>query len=224
MFKRDYILRLIEQLTQVLNKVLFSKEAGNLNEAKETIRQAYPNMLGLDPGMIRSMSDVEVINFLKITGSTQYERCLIIAELLKEEASVDELIGGDEASEEAALAYFDSLSLFLEALINKDELMTDRFINDMQMVLEKVSGFELPPEIAEKLFRFYEISGRYADAEDILFELTESGNPLYLKTAEEFYLRLMEKPDNELLEGNLPKEEVREGLNRITLLLKKDHQ
>lgn len=223
MFERDYILRLIEQLTQVLNKILFSKEAKNLTEAKEIIRQAYPNMLGLDPDMIRSMSDVEIINFLKITGSTQYERCLMIAELLKEEASIDELISG-EGNEDAALTYFDSLSLFLEALINKDELMTDRFINDMQVVLEKVSGYELPPEIAEKLSRFYEITGRYADAEDILFELTESGNPHYLQTAEKFYLRLMEKPDSELLKGNLPKVEVVEGLNRITLLLKKDHQ
>ena len=223
MFERDYILRLIEQLTQVLSKILFSKGAKNLDEAKELIRQAYPNMLGLDADMIRSMSDKEIIAFLKITGSTQYERCLMIAELLKEEAAIDELIEG-EGSEQPVLIYFDSLSLFLEAFINKDELSTERFIKDMESVLEKVSGFQLPPEIAEKLSRYYENSGRYADAEDLLFELAESGNPYYLQKAEEFYLRLMEKPEDELKQGNLPKDEVLEGLNRITLLLKKDHQ
>ncbi|HEX2961317.1 MAG TPA: DUF6483 family protein [Ignavibacteriales bacterium] len=223
MFERDYILRLIEQLTQVLSKILFSKGAKNLDEAKELIRQAYPNMLGLDPDLIRSMSDVEIINFLKITGSTQYERCLMIAELLKEEAAIDEMIHG-EGNEESVLVYFDSLSLFLEALINKDELMTDRFVKDTESVLERVSGFQIPPEIAEKLIRYYEIQGRFADAEDVLFELTETGEPGYLQKAEKFYLRLMEKPEEELRKGNLPKEEVLEGLNRITILLKKDHK
>lgn len=223
MFERDYILRLIEQLTQVLSRILFSKSAKNLDEAKEIIRQAYPNMLGLDPDLIRSMSDVEIINFLKITGSTQYERCLMIAELLKEEAAIDELIHGD-GNEESVLIYFDSLSLFLEALVNKDELMTDRFVRDLESVMEKVSGFQIPPEIAEKLIRYYEISGRYADAEDVLFDLTESGDAGYLQKAEKFYLRLMEKPEEELMRGNLPKDEVMEGLNRITLLLKKDHE
>ncbi|MGE5350485.1 MAG: DUF6483 family protein [Acidobacteriota bacterium] len=223
MFERDYILRLIEQLTQVLSKILFSKGAKNLDEAKELVRQAYPNMLGLDPDLIRAMSDVEIINFLKITGSTQYERCLMIAELLKEEASIDELMHG-EGNEESVLIYFDSLSLFLEAFINKDELMTERFMKDMESVIEKVGGFQIPPEIAEKLVRYYEIQGRYADAEDVLFELTESGEPGYLQKAEKFYLRLMEKPEEELEKGNLPKEEVLEGLNRVTLLLKKDHQ
>ncbi|MCU7492091.1 MAG: DUF6483 family protein [Bacteroidota bacterium] len=222
MFERDYILRLIEQLTQVLSKILFSKGAKNLDEAKELIRQAYPNMLGLDPDLIRSMSDVEIINFLKITGSTQYERCLMIAELLKEEAAIDEMIHG-EGNEESVLVYFDSLSLFLEALINKDELMTDRFVKDTESVLERVSGFQIPPEIAEKLIRYYEIQGRFADAEDVLFELTETGEPGYLQKAEKFYLRLMEKPEEELRKGNLPKEEVLEGLNRVTILLKKDH-
>jgi hypothetical protein len=207
----------------VLSKILFSKGARNLDEAREIIRQAYPNMLGLDAGLIRSMTDREIISFLKITGSTQYERCLMIAELLKEEASVDELIHG-ESNEEAVVMYFDSLSLFLEAMINKDELMTERFIRDMETVLEKVSGFQIPSEILEKLFRFYEISGRYADAEDVMFELTESGDPSYLQKAEKFYIRLMEKPEEDLMHGNLPKEEVMEGLNRIKLLLKKDYR
>lgn len=223
MFERDYILRLIEQLSQVLSKILFSKGAKNLDEAKEIIRQAYPNMLGLDPDLIRSMNDQEIINFLKITGSTQNERCLMIAELFKEEAAIDELIHA-EGNEESVLLYFDSLSLFLEAFINKDELMTDRFVKDMENVLEKVSGYQIPPEISEKLFRYYEISGRYADAEDVLFDLTESDDPNYLQEAEEFYMRLMQKPEEELMRGNLPKDEVKEGLNRITVLLKKDHQ
>lgn len=223
MFERDYILRLIEQLTQVLSRILFSKDTKNYDEAKELLRQAYPNMLGLDPDMIRSMSDNEIISFLKITGSTQYERCIMIAELFKEEAAIDELIDGG-LSEEAVLTYFDSLSLFLEAMINKDELMTERFRRDLESVLEKVSDYEIPAEILEKLVRYYELSGRYAEAEDILFELIGSSYPGILQKAESFYRRLMEKPDDELLRGNLPKDEVNEGLERISGLIRKNHQ
>jgi hypothetical protein len=75
----------------------------------------------------------------------------------------------------------------------------------------------LPLPTNRKLFQYNEKAGRYARAEDVLFEMLEGDEVPSGLIAEgiAFYHRLMAKSDDELLLGNLSREELREGLAQV---------
>ncbi len=75
-------------------------------------------------------------------------------------------------------------------------------------------GYEIPLNIKEKLFRYYEFTGKYDKAENILYELIEEDSN-YINEGIRFYIRLVSKSEDELKKGNLPKIEVNEGLTYL---------
>jgi hypothetical protein len=57
MIQKDYIMRMIEQLSVVLMKILFNKEIKNYAQALFEIDSAYKNLLGFDPNHIKNMTE-----------------------------------------------------------------------------------------------------------------------------------------------------------------------
>jgi Flp pilus assembly protein TadD len=67
------------------------------------------------------------------------------------------------------------------------------------------------------IFRYYEKTGRYAQAEDVLFEMLEA-NPSdsdLRASGAAFYARLKKKSPTDLAVGNLSRDEVEEGLEKL---------
>lgn len=64
---------------------------------------------------------------------------------------------------------------------------------------------------------YYELTKNYAKAEDVLFTLTETSeaNNDILSKGIAFYERLIKKDQAELEKGNLPIDEVLEGLSNL---------
>ncbi len=52
----DYTMRLIEQFSAVLSKILFKKQANEYPEALREIENAYTQLLALDPKFVDSMT------------------------------------------------------------------------------------------------------------------------------------------------------------------------
>jgi len=94
MYQRDYLLRIIEQLTAVLIRVVLHKEVKNYAKALIEIELAYQTLLRVDPSRVRTMTADELIDWLHSEGRFDVEKSLIIAELLREEAEIRELDGG----------------------------------------------------------------------------------------------------------------------------------
>ena len=69
--------------------------------------------------------------------------------------------------------------------------------------------------IKYKLFRYYEFIGEYSKAEDILFELVDSKYPDIISEGKNFFQRLSQKSDGELSAGNLPREELKIGIDDL---------
>ncbi len=67
------------------------------------------------------------------------------------------------------------------------------------------------------LFSYYELTGRYAKAEDTLVELLETDhvNREILRGGIASYERLQEKSDFDLTAGNFSRDEVKEGLAQL---------
>ena len=62
--------------------------------------------------------------------------------------------------------------------------------------------------------------GRYAQAEDLLYELLEAapGSKQMVVQGVSFYQRLLQKSNQELITGNLPRAEIEEGLAELKVL------
>ena len=187
MIEKDYIMRMIQQFARFLAAVLFKIESGNVEEAQSDVQSACKDYLGLPFNFLLGMPDQELVNIFTLGGQLDVDRCYIAAQLL-----------------------------FCEAKARKTDRHGSKAISTVYEILQELPDKDFPTEIFEKLFLFYEYSGEYARAEDCLFRLTESGVDSALKTGESFYERLMEKTDQELEDGNLPRAELKEGLSEFS--------
>ena len=66
------------------------------------------------------------------------------------------------------------------------------------------------------MMAYYEQQGAYAAAEDVLFDMLEDDDSDAARaTGREFYSRMLSLTDDELEAGELPRDEVTEGLARL---------
>lgn len=213
MYNRDYILLLIEQFGLFLRKILFHVENKEYDQALNDIDKTYKELLGVDSTLLNNMSGEQIGSYLQVAGSTQYEKSIVIAELLKIEAEIEE--GQYGLNNYALDKYLSAFYLLTEAFDKREELRMERFLKDTDQIISKAEDYFDSGELKYRLFRFYELRGSYAKAEDTLFELVEENYPDILSKGQAFYQRLLKKSDDELQKGNLPRDEVQESLLTI---------
>jgi hypothetical protein len=214
MYQRDYILLLIEQFGLVLRKIFFHVENKEYDQALNEIDNAYKELLGVDGHIVRGMSEEQINQYMKIAGNTKFEKSLVMAEFLKIEAEIEEAVHG-ELTDYALDKYLISFDLLIDAFINRKELIMERFLSDADDIVKKTLEYFDSDELKYKLFHYYEFRGRFAKAEDVLFELIDDNYPGVLQAGRSFYNRLLLMPDEELISGNLPREEVLDSLATI---------
>ena len=211
MLHRDYIMRMIEQLSVVLMKILFNKQSKNYDRALFEIDNAYFTILEMDPLKIKHMSETELVELLDLEQGFEAERAVVIAELLREEAEISELQSGFDNTVLDLLKK--SFCLYIEAIQTNENF--DSYMETVNGIVLKITDYECSDVVKFRLFRYYELIGRYDQAENILYELIESQYPDIKQTGERFYKRLLEKPDSELRDGNFTREEAEEGLAEL---------
>jgi hypothetical protein len=208
---RDYFMRMIHQLAQVIAKVLKFSEAKQHYEALEEIQLSSKQLLGMDLQFLTSLSDTEFIRLLSLGERFEVEKCVVTSELLRLTGEVKER-QGDETG--AYQSYATALSLFLELLFRESEALPKEYFDKIEILIGKVSSYELTPTLLQKLFRFYGVVGRYDDAEDVLFNLIQK-DAEFVGEGVKFYERMRTKSDEELERGNLPRNEVETGLAEL---------
>jgi tetratricopeptide (TPR) repeat protein len=213
MIRQDYIMRLIEQLGSVLVKLLRLKESGEYQEALQTINRTYQQFFGLSADLIGSVPDDYLLDTLKTGEVLDGDKCIIIALLLKEEGDVYEALKNHD---ESYHRYLKSLRLFLEVVISNAPMSLPEHLAQVETVIHNLEPYDLPPAVKTRLWQYYEKTGNYAKAEDVLFRLLDA-QPRG-KISQEgiaFYKRLLAKSDAELQAGGLPRDEVEEGLQEL---------
>ena len=115
-----------------------------------------------------------------------------------------------------------SLWLYLEAILTKELPAPEDYYERVDFMIKNLALLEFPDQLKLKVFEYYEFSGRYSKAEDILFELIESDFKNIHNTGKQFYRDLSLKTDDELINGNFSREEIEDGLEEINNLLNSD--
>lgn len=204
MITRDYFLRMIHQLAQVVAKVLGLSQLKQYPAALWEIELSSKQLLGMDLRMLTTLSDEEFVRLLALGERFDVEKCVVAGELLRLTGEVKDQEGDER---ERFHCYATSLSLFLELLIRESGVLPKEYFDEIELLIGKVSSYELPAGLKMKLFRYYEILGRFDIAENTLFEIVEQ-DPGFVEEGLRFYERLRLKTGEELERGNLPREEV----------------
>jgi len=211
MLQRDYLMKMTQMLATVLTKVLFNKENKNYIEAEKEIESAAKTLVGLDLNLIKILNVEDVLKLMK-TSDVYAGRCLISAELLKE---YGDILGEKERINESMDIYIKSLWLYLETILTKELPEPEVYYDRINFLIKNLTSPETDTDLKLKIFEYYEFSGQYSKAEDVLFELIDSDTEGIKAKALKFYERLQKKTDEELVKGNFSHGEVEESIEEI---------
>jgi len=209
MFQKDYIMRLIEQLSNILIKIIFNRETGNYAQALKELDLAYRNLLGADPIKLDNMTELELIENFQNEDECDSEKLIVIAELMREHAIISEIENGMDLY--TFRKFLKSLTAYLFALQCDVSFQRDEYHNKIGNLINKLKLYSLPNHLHYRIFIYYMDTGQFAKAEDSLFQLYELDYHSVADVGHDFYNQLMKMSDEKLIKGNLPRKEVAEG-------------
>ncbi|MBU1299523.1 MAG: hypothetical protein KJ963_01590 [Bacteroidetes bacterium] len=211
MIEKDYILRMIALLSAALAKILLKRELKLYDEAKVEIQKTSKLILGISYDVLDNISDADIIKLFKPDSDINAEKCYVIAELTREAGEISESLG---ELEESTARYEKALSLYLELFVNSNVHDRSELGNRIELMIDKLKHFEIDTALEEKIFKFYDKTGRYSKAEDVLFHLIEK-DKTFIETGIAFFKSLSQKSEAELQKGNLSNLEVEESLRML---------
>ncbi len=211
MLKQDYILRLVAQLARAVAGLVARVKSESPEAVEQDLDAVLRELSGLGFDLLDGLSLEALLAVLDAGGERDPARCLAIAELSALRAELDERAGRGEA---ALARRVTAATLFLEAFLAFRHEALAASEARLESLLATLADYELPAPTLLRLLRFRAAQGRFAAAEDVLFELLERGLGGVELVAEgrAFYTALLARSDDELAAGRLPRAEVREGL------------
>jgi len=214
MLEKDYLMRMIQQLSIVLAKIIFNKDIQNYDLSLEEIDDAFKSLLGWDTDFTTSLTSLELFEKLDLIDGKHWEKCLVAAELINQEAQVYELKRG--FSPMISDLYQKAFLFYLQVVENKRDDNTERCFRNLEYIVNILIEEDLPADFKYSLCKYFELSGQFDRAENIYYELLEENESGVKEKINEFYVRLLGKTDAELEAGNLPRNEIEEGQRHLT--------
>jgi tetratricopeptide (TPR) repeat protein len=207
-------MRQIEQVGQMLAHILGLAKGGRGDEALGMFDEAYKPLVGVGSRVVAVLDDGQLIDLLTSGSNPDMRRVAMALELLKAEA---DLYAGTGQAGEAAVRYRRAVAL-AGCLAARSERLLDHEL--AAGLLERAGELELSDAQRLAVARVLEALGRYADAEDALFELIDElpGDPGPVEEAIAFCQRLRPLEPEQLAAGGLSLEEVNATLAELLRL------
>jgi tetratricopeptide (TPR) repeat protein len=215
LFQRDYILRMIEQLSHVMARLLMLKSMEEKQEALYQLEEFYGKLMMPPVRLLLRMPDKELLALISVNGEPDLDKAVGLGIVLKEEGRVYESM---EQYEESSERFNKSLFLLLTA----SRLEADIDGVDCRAVIDELREllrtYRIPASTLRMLVQHYEEQENYASAEDALFELLETEQAVSgedMVAGADFYERILELSDESLETGGLPRHEVDQGIRDL---------
>jgi len=208
--ERDYIMRMIQMLSQALAAILFWKRQKEYPKAAGEIRKVSKQLLGIELEVLGKLSDAQMIGLLSLDPMLGIGRCYAAGMLLKEEGEIAVLA---DRVDEGHAALLKSLSLLAESGLRNRGPFEAAHSAAVDDVIRELEGAEVPVHTLKKLFSYYDLTGQFAKAAPILDRAVEL-EPGFAAEGSKFYSRLAARIGNDPQEGGLAKEQIEAGLSK----------
>ncbi|WP_040949222.1 DUF6483 family protein [Gorillibacterium massiliense] len=217
MFQRDYILRMIEQMAEMIGTVTGLRKQLKQEQAFELVDELLGRFFRLNSKLLDTLSPKDILDMLSVNGFLEQEKILMLCKLMQEEGELHDSLN---QTDEAYRRYMKALYLALAVLEQDDGDTRSMGMERIRELADKLKPYMLPVNLALPLFRYYVRIEEWAHAEDELFWLLNSDvQPSVRDSAVEegiaFYLNLLEKKDDILERGGLPRIEAEESLAEL---------
>lgn len=214
MLTEDYIMRMINQALAVLLRVLGFKKAGRHQEALQEIDQALEELLGLRADLIKRLDDDSLLESLTQGETLDTDRLALVADFYKEEGDI---YAAQNLTNDSYFSHLRALNFYVEVVLADGPLNLPPPHEKIEALLGGIGNLSLPPDTLYTLFVYFERLGQFQRAGAMLGRLAAIPELQAEVRSEqqEFYERLLEKTDDELVKGGLAREEVEARLGRI---------
>jgi tetratricopeptide (TPR) repeat protein len=204
-------MRQIEQVGRMLAQIMGLAKGGRGDEALGMFDEAYKPLIGVGSRVVAVLDDGQLIDLLTSGSNPDMRRVALALQLLTAEAG---LYRGAGQAGEAAARYRRAVAL-AGCLAARSERLLDRDL--AAGLLERAGELELTDAQRLAVARVLEALGRYADAEDALFELIDErpDDPGPVDEAIAFCQRLRPLEPEELEAGGLTRQEVDDTLAEL---------
>jgi hypothetical protein len=204
-------MRQIEQVGRMLAHILGLAKGGRGDEALGLFDEAYKPLLGVGTRVVAMLDDAQLVDLLTSGSNPDMRRVAMALELLKTEA---DLYAGAGQAGQAATRYRRAVALAGCLAARSERLLEAGLAEDL---LARAEELELSTGQRLAVARVLEALGRYADAEDALFELIEEDpdDPEPVEQAIAFCQRLRPLDPARLEAGGLSLEEVHATLAEL---------
>jgi tetratricopeptide (TPR) repeat protein len=204
-------MRQIEQVGRMLAAIIGLAKGGRGDEALGMFDEAYKPLLGVGTGVVAVLDEAQLVDMLTSGSNPDMRRVAMALELLKTEA---DLYAGTGQAGEAAVRYRRAIALAGTLAARSERLLDRELAADL---LERAGELELSVSQRLAVARVLEALGRYADAEDALFEVIDErpDDPEPVDQAIAFCQRLRPLEPEQLAAGGLTLQEVNDTLAEL---------
>ncbi len=142
---KDYIMRIVEHFVKALAAIVSSRKAENYDEASEQIKMASRFYLQTDLSLLLYCPPEQLLeHFRTYTKEIDTEKCVLCADLLLEQAFVNEAKKYDE---EALRLKISSLYLYVTGILKEKQFQVPEYLDKVSALLEELKDQTFPPDI-----------------------------------------------------------------------------
>jgi hypothetical protein len=151
MLKKDYLEKAIESFAQMVAFILGKTRNGDLDQAEAALQDAAEQYVGLSLRTLDPLSFEGLRSLLRLGGSLDAQRCLMLADLRALEGRLRDSEG---RSEPAARSYSTALFLYLEAAEERGAAVLEDHAELADATAERLRELMPAPEIEAALARY----------------------------------------------------------------------
>ncbi|MGN7360570.1 DUF6483 family protein [Paenibacillus sp. SAF-054] len=211
MFRKDYLLQMVEDMVEMVGKVFGLKQQKKYAEALWEVDDLLSKNFRLNSKLLNSLSTEDMIEMFRLGGAIEADKLQGIARLLQEEGDI---YLDMEQKDEGLTRLMKSLHLYLIADLHGADHTMLKLPERVEELKAQTRGYRLPAKTDKLLLGYEEEQGRYDEAENALYRLLDQ-HEITEEEGLSFYQRLMERSDAELAAGGLPRAEVEEGADGL---------
>jgi len=137
MYQKDYILRMIEMLGDLIAAILGLVKKGDFNKATENLSRIYYDMLKEDAAFFRNIPEGELTERLLREHNYTNGHLEILAELFNAEAVLEQAQGNMQGS----MVYLRKSLLLFEFLDKEERTWSKSRIDKIQSIKDRITNF-----------------------------------------------------------------------------------